>query len=349
MMQVISWRWWGCLLPWLLAAAPPDPLLSGVEAFEHGDYALAERDLTLATQQSHDPRAAAFLALTQAVTNRCDLAIGGLETAWQQEKGALHRLSGLALGQCRLTRSEIDAATGVVGQLRNEFPHDADVLYLAARLHMRAWNETLRLLYQEAPASFRVNQISGEVLETQGRFNEAAEEYRKAIQKNPNAVNLHFRLGRALLMSSHDPKTLDAALAEFDAELKLNPRDPICHYQVAQVYLAQEKREPAEARLKNALDLQPEFPEALLALGKLELDQKQYPQAIRLLQKAAQLTPTSEPAHYNLMLAYRNSGDLASAKKEKAVLDRLQKPPEGEFSDFLKKLGEKPAEKGPEQ
>jgi hypothetical protein len=33
---------------------------------------------------------------------------------------------------------------------------------------------------------------------------------------------------------------------------------------------------------------------------------------------------------------------MDKAKSEKAILDKLQKPPEGEFSDFLKKLGEKP-------
>jgi hypothetical protein len=43
------------------------------------------------------------------------------------------------------------------------------------------------------------------------------------------------------------------------------------------------------------------------------------------------------------MLAYRNSGDAENAKREKAILDELQKPPEGEFTEFLKKLGEKPA------
>jgi hypothetical protein len=41
-------------------------------------------------------------------------------------------------------------------------------------------------------------------------------------------------------------------------------------------------------------------------------------------------------------MAYRNSGDIEAAKREKAALDALQKPPEGEFTDFLKKLGEKP-------
>jgi hypothetical protein len=42
------------------------------------------------------------------------------------------------------------------------------------------------------------------------------------------------------------------------------------------------------------------------------------------------------------MMAYRNAGRTADAQREKAELDKLQKSPEGEFTDFLKRLGEKP-------
>jgi hypothetical protein len=32
---------------------------------------------------------------------------------------------------------------------------------------------------------------------------------------------------------------------------------------------------------------------------------------------------------------------MEDAQREKVVLDKMQRPPEGEFTDFLKKLGEK--------
>jgi hypothetical protein len=55
------------------------------------------------------------------------------------------------------------------------------------------------------------------------------------------------------------------------------------------------------------------------------------------------LQPANESAHYALLTAYRNAGEMEKAAAEKTILDRLQKPADGEFSDFLKKLGEKPA------
>jgi tetratricopeptide (TPR) repeat protein len=89
---------------------------------------------------------------------------------------------------------------------------------------------------------------------------------------------------------------------------------------------------------EKALALSPQFVQAMIALGKMEAPDK----AIPLLRKAIELQPTNETAHYALLTAYRNAGQMDKAKEEKAILDKLQKPPEGEFNDFLKKLGEKP-------
>jgi tetratricopeptide (TPR) repeat protein len=187
-----------------------------------------------------------------------------------------------------------------------------------------------------------VDQLSAQVFETQGKYPEAIAEYRKAIAKNPKAIDLHYRLGRALLQQSHDPAVLDQARAEFEAELKLNPADAVAEYQVAQILATEQKKPEAAAHFERAAELRPDFPEALIAVAKLRSDAKRYAEAAALLERAIKIQPRNETAHYNLMLAYRNAGRTADAQREKSELDRLQKPPEGEFTDFLKKLGDKP-------
>jgi tetratricopeptide (TPR) repeat protein len=324
-----------------LAAAESDPLVRGLEAFHQGDYPLAERELREALKTGGGERANTFLALTLAATGRCLEAGPALAKAFAGGESEAARLAGLALAQCHITRNRLDDAAAVVTKLKSKYPSDGDVLYQAARLYMRAWNDTIYQLYQKNPSSFRVNQISGEILETQGQFAEAAAEYRKAIEKSPRTLGLHFRLGRALLMSSHAPETLDAALKEFEAELALNPLDSVAHYQVAQVLLAQQKSQEAAARFQRALELNADFPEALVALGRLRLDETKNDEAIGLLERAVKLQPRNEAAHYSLMMAYRNAGRMADARREKSELDKLQRVPEGEFSEFLKKLGEK--------
>jgi tetratricopeptide (TPR) repeat protein len=323
------------------AAAQENPLVHGLEAYAKGDYATAERELRQALKKGPDEKASAFLGLTLAATGHCEEAGPALVKAFDTGGKDVSRLAGMALAQCHMAANRLDEAWAVVAELKSKYPSDADVLYQAARLHLRGWNEAIRQLYLKDPSSFRVNQISGEILEIQGQFAEAAMEYRKAIEKSPKTLNLHFRLGRALLMSSHAPETLEAAKKEFEAELALNPADAVAEYQVAQVLQVQQKPVEAAARLQRAITLNPAFPEALIALGKIRLDEKKSEEAIELLQRAVTLVPKSEAAHYSLMMAYRNAGRMDKAKSEKAVLDELQKAPEGEFTDFLKKLGEK--------
>jgi tetratricopeptide (TPR) repeat protein len=314
-----------------------------VAAFEKGRYAEARAALERIVVASPGDRVApAMLALSRAATGSCGAAIPDLEKhSTSHADAALRRLTGVALVQCLLAGNRIGETWPVLQRLRAAFPNDPDVLYQAAKVHMKAWNDTVAEIYRKAPASFRVNQLSGEIFEIQGRYQEAAAEYRKAIEKNPTALNLHFRLGRALLLESHEPATLEKARAEFEAELALNPGDAVAEYQVGQILLAEGKAAEAAVRYEKAVALHPEFAEALIALAGIRSEKKQYAEAIALLEKAVKLQPANESAHYKLMLAYRNAGRGEDAAREKAVIEKLQQPAEGEFAEFLKRLGEK--------
>jgi tetratricopeptide (TPR) repeat protein len=321
-MRVIS-----ILLLTAVAMLADDSLSRGLEAFHAGRYAEARTYF----ERSKDAEAPVFIALVQAATGSCTEALPRLTEAFTHAtEPVLRRLAGEALMSC------------VESNLKSDYPSDADVLYQSARAHLRAWNDVVYQMFQKTPASYRVNQISGEILEIQGKYPEAAAEYRKAIEKNPRALDLHFRLGRVILIDSQGPEALENARHEFEAELALNHGDAAAEYEVGQILIAQGKRESGVGHLKRALELRPDFVEALVAVSRTHLDAKQYPEAISLLNRAIKVQPRNEAAHYSLMMAYRNSGDMEAAKREKSVLDQLQKPPEGEFTEFLKKLGEKP-------
>ena len=314
----------------------------GIAAFQQGRYADASRQLQDALRQ--DPaneHARTFLALTRAATGHCAEAIPALSDQFNQSSnGDLSRLAGLALAQCLVTQNEVANAVSVVAALEAKYPDDADVLYEAARVHMKAFNDATFRMFQKTPSSWRVNQLSGEIFETQGKYAEAAGEYRKAIEKNPRALNLHFRFGRALLLESHDPDALAQAQKEFEAELALNAEDAAAEFQLGQILTAQRRSDEALARYEKALALSPDFCEAALAVGRMRVQAKNYAEAIPLLERAVALQPANEAAHYTLMLAYRNSGQMDKARREQQELQKLQHPPEGEFTNFLKRLGE---------
>jgi tetratricopeptide (TPR) repeat protein len=315
----------------------------GIAAFQQGRYAEAGKLLEDAVRRDPaDEHARAFLALARAAGGHCPEATTELTDRFQRSADAdLARLSGLALVQCMSAGGDADKALAVAAQLEAKYPDDADVLYQAARLHMRAFNEVTRRMFEKTPASYRVNQLSAEIFETQNRFTEASAEYRKAIAKNPQALNLHFRLGRSILLESHDPQALALAQKEFESELTLNPGDAAAEYQIGQILNTTGKSAEALTHFEKALDLSPDFVEAALAVGKIRIQAKEYSVAIPLLEHVVAVQPKNEGGHYNLMLAYRNSGRADKAREEQQVLEKLQRPPEGEFTDFLKKLGEK--------
>jgi tetratricopeptide (TPR) repeat protein len=232
----------------------------------------------------------------------------------------------------------------LLDRLQKTYPNDADVLYLDAKLHMKAFNDATYKMFQRSPSSYRVHELSAEIFEVQHQYEDAVGEYRKAIEQNPAAPDLHFRLGRAILLEKHDTDSLKRAEEEFRAELRISPEDSACEFQLGQIAAVEGNRDAAASHFKEALELTPDFVQALIALGKLETTNKNFDGAIAHLQRAVELQPANETAHYALLTAYRDSGDLEKAKLEKQKLDSLQKPPSGEFSDFLKKLGEKQPE-----
>jgi tetratricopeptide (TPR) repeat protein len=320
-----------------LAQSTQQDVASGIAAFHKGNYAEARSVLA---HFPDDPQARTFLAMATAGSGKCAEAESELQQQFKSNaEPELRRMSGLALVQCFLTRGEFEPIFPVLSALERAFPKDTDVLYESAKVFNRAWNDAVQRMFQTAPASFRLNQLSAEVFEMQGRYPEAISEYRKALAKNAHALNLHYRLGRALLLQSHTPEALEQARTEFESELSLNPSDAAAEYQVGQIMLAQQKTSGAGLHFEKAAALDSNFPEALVALGRVRMESKSYDEAIQLLLRAVQLRPKMESAHYSLMLAYRNSGRAEEARREKAQLDLIQRPPDGEFSEFLKKLG----------
>ena len=236
-MRVIS-----VLLLYCWLAAGQSALDQAIREFHSGEFQSARKRLEgLLTKDPNNGRARVFFALTRAGMGECSAVTPDLFREYSSNASAeLKRLAGIALAGC------IDS------QLKTGHPADADVLYQTARRHMRLWNDTLMEMFQKTPASYRVNQISGEVFETQGRYAEAAAEYRKAVAKNPKALDLHFRLGRALLLHDRGPNTLEEARREFEGELALNAEDAAAEYQIGQILVAQGKSRVATFRTRPA-------------------------------------------------------------------------------------------------
>lgn len=324
--------------------ASDSALGTGIAAFKEGRYSVALKNLQQAAQDPRDKTAQAFLALTQAALGECTKALPGLIANTDSGGLPLQSLMGVAAANCYSRVGDNTKAFVLLQHLEQRFPDDADILYTSAKLHMKAFNDATFAMFKRVPASYRVHELSGEIFEIENRFPDAAAEYRQAIKLNPNAPDLHFRLGRAILLGSHTSEAFQEASLEFRSELKLNPEDSASEFQLGQIAQVQGKIAEAKPHFERAVALSPTFVQALVALGKIYSTNKEYGQAISLLTRAARAQPSSDSVHYALLIVYRDSGQMEKATAEKKILDRLNKPPEGEFSDFLKRLGEKQPE-----
>lgn len=313
-----------------------------MQAFSEGRYREALKYFKTAAEDSNDRTAHVFLSLTYAALGDCKSALPGLEDFSKVMDPSVSKMAGIAAVNCYAATNDSQRVFSSLQILEERFPNDADVLYVAAKQHMKAFNDATMAMFQRTPSSYRVHELSAEIFEVENRYADAVGEYTKAIEENPHAPGLHYQLGRAILLSSHSPDALASAKQAFLKELEISPEDAVCEFQIGQIAVAEGSAAEARPYFEKAVSLMPEFVDALVALGKLDSQEKQYPQAISVLQRAVNQEPSNERAHYALLTAYRNSGQLDKAKEEKAALDRLQKPKDGEFSDFLKRLGDKP-------
>jgi tetratricopeptide (TPR) repeat protein len=81
----------------------------------------------------------------------------------------------------------------------------------------------------------------------------------------------------------------------------------------------------AERWWRKALKLDPNNADTLIELGRLTLGRRQWPEAIKYLERAAELSPQALEPVYGLSRAYRFQGDPAKASHYGRLADELRK------------------------
>jgi type IV pilus assembly protein PilF len=120
----------------------------------------------------------------------------------------------------------------------------------------------------------------------------------------------YFQEGVAVLNSDQQ-----SAYVSFQKALKENPRHRNSHYYVALIYATQEKFTEAEAEIREAIDIDPDFPDSHNFLGQLLVKQNRRQEAIRAFRKAVSypLYSTPDVAYYQLGLVLELEGDMQGA------------------------------------
>jgi tetratricopeptide (TPR) repeat protein len=225
--------------------------------------------------------------------------------------------------KCGMTGSRAGEALSFIQLLQRDFPNDPEVLYLLVHAFSDLSMRASRDLLQRAPSSYQIHQLNAEALEAQGKWDEASAEYRRALEKDPKAAGIHYRLGRLLLSRPDTPNAHEAARKEFEEELRINPRNAGAEYVLGELARREQQWDRAAGHFSRAVEFDAGFAAAHLNLGRSLMAVKRFADAIPALQNAAKLEPANPEPHFHLSVAYIREGRKAEAERATALHKQL--------------------------
>jgi tetratricopeptide (TPR) repeat protein len=162
-----------------------------------------------------------------------------------------------------------------------------------------------------------------------GSYNRAARSFFEASDLNPGDPNPYLFLGK---VQSVEITALEGFVEKMRRFASLEPDNAWANYYYA-VSLWKRRTGPEDSAttaqvrslLEKAVHLDPNLGTAYLQLGILYSDQTDFSKAISAYQKAIQVSPRMEEAHYRLAQVYKRTGEELKARKELDLYDHLSK------------------------
>ncbi len=152
-------------------------------------------------------------------------------------------------------------------------------------------------------------------------FGPIAEEYgKKAIELDPKLPMTHFLLGELYLYQSKMPE----AIAALEAELAINPGYAALYYKLADAYLRTQKFDEAEKLLQRSIWLDGTSTGPFILMGKVLEKKGETELAVRTLERAISMEPNNAIPHHLLGQAYRELGRAEDAERELKLAEQLQ-------------------------
>lgn len=141
-----------------------------------------------------------------------------------------------------------------------------------------------------------------------GKYEEAAKQFMKVLDINPNDDVAHDNLGSAL----RGMGKINEAIDEFNKAKSINPENETTHNNLGSAYYDQKRFDDAVVEFKEALRINPKSESARINLGITYSDMGRTEDAIKELEKV----PNSSDAHTYLGNIYYKKGLFKEAKKE---------------------------------
>ncbi|MBI1826825.1 MAG: tetratricopeptide repeat protein [Planctomycetes bacterium] len=146
---------------------------------------------------------------------------------------------------------------------------------------------------------------AGELFESQGEYDKAIEQYKKAIAVNHNFASAYHRLGLALGSTGRHEEAIDA----IGKAAQLKPQNAVFHNNLAYEHMNLNRWDDAERELRCAIESQPGLHRAHINLALALSRSNRFDEA---LAEFKVVLPETD-AYYNLGLLYRGQKQYAQA------------------------------------
>lgn len=282
--------------------------------------------VTKSPATAESPTAAAERGISLGTSGHCKEAMPVLKRVIPklQDKDLLHD-AVMARAQCGMAVDERAAVAESIIILAREFPGDPKVLYITTRYYSELANRTAQELIQKAPSSPEAETLIAEAFQAQGKWDDAAAQFRKILEQNPNQPGIHYQLGRILLSKPLDPTVTEEATKEFEAELKINPASPAAEFMLGDLAWRNQKADEAIEHFSRATQFDAGLAEAYLGLGIALNAAGKYSEAIAPLKKYTEMDPSDPAGYYQLATAYARTGNKPEADRLLALQRQMEK------------------------
>jgi Flp pilus assembly protein TadD len=168
------------------------------------------------------------------------------------------------------------------------------------RLTPQRWMTSGRVERAEAHA-----EIANYLLHV-GRFEDAADQFERSLELDPDNAVVHYGLGFALAKSG---KTEEAA-DEYAKSLLLDPSNALAHFGLGVAAGKLGDFEKAKVGFRNAIKVDPDYVEAYINLGNALVDHNEFQEAIKCYRGGIAIKPGNADLHYGLGQALMRYGQV---------------------------------------
>ncbi len=208
--------------------------------------------------------------------------------------------------------------------------------YLLGKVYLLIRQESkARTLFNEMAKQFgdtpQIHLFFGRAYSESDHPDEAIAEFRRAMEEDERAPDIHYYLGLTYL-GHNESAGYAKAIPEFRAELERNKNDFRSHYMLGYVAAKQRNYSEAETELKAALELQSQDVQSLLQLAGVYTETNWLPEAEASLRRVLSIISEDPGAesqagrtHYLLGRLLERTGRRDEAQREMKIVSEIQK------------------------